>query len=210
MALLSVEEDFELHRTQRFGAESIPRMSPLEEGERGKHVGGLESPICEEEGNDDANGLHNCHPSRAIGLPMVIRDQGGLKLQGSFATEGVEVGRGSDNPSRQRKMKGLSELMEPSTHPRRSVRLSEKLAQVRRKMLSGEDLPSISISDGDISNCNAHMRALMELGRNLQIFGSLVNKSGLLVAGRKRKWSKKSNTWKSVIWNTWKSVIWNS
>jgi len=60
-------------------------------------------------------------------------------------------------------MKGLSELVEPSTHPRQSMRLSEKLSQVRRNMMPGEGLPSVSISDGDITNCNARMRSTRKL-----------------------------------------------
>jgi len=47
---------------------------------------------------------------------------------------------------------------EPSTHPRRSVRLSERLSQARKEMLSREGSLSVSISDGDISNCNSHFQ----------------------------------------------------
>jgi len=66
------------------GAESITKMSPLEEDEGGNHVGGLVLPMCDAEGYDDINGLHNRNSNREIGPPMVIRDQGGLKLQGVF------------------------------------------------------------------------------------------------------------------------------
>jgi len=54
-------------------------------------------------------------------------------------------------------MKGLSELGEPSTHPRRSVRLSERSSQVRKELLPREGLLTTSISDGDINNCNARV-----------------------------------------------------
>jgi len=37
------------------------------------------------------------------------------------------------------------------------VRLSERLSQARKDLLPSEDLPIISISDGDISNCNARV-----------------------------------------------------
>ena len=59
---------------------------------------------------------------------------------------------------RRGKKKGLSELGKPSTLPRRSVRLSEKMSQAREALLLSEGLPATSISDGDINNCNARVR----------------------------------------------------
>jgi len=62
-----------------------------------------------------------------------------------------------ETPLRQSKMKGLRDLGEPSTHSRRSVRLSEKSSQVRKNLLAREGSLSMSISDGDIGNCNSHL-----------------------------------------------------
>jgi len=57
-------------------------------------------------------------------------------------------------------MKGLSELGEPSTHPRRSVRLSERSSQARKELVLRIGSLTTSISDGDINNCNARVRNL--------------------------------------------------
>jgi len=63
-----------------------------------------------------------------------------------------------ETPLRQRKLKGLCDVVEPSTHPRRSVRLSEKASQARKAALVREGSLLISISDGDIGNFNYRIR----------------------------------------------------
>jgi len=87
------------------------------------------------------------------------RDNGELDLNGLLETEEEERKLGSlcNISSRQRKIKGLREFVEPNSHPRRSVRLSERLSQARKNLLSSEGLPTISISDRDINNCNARV-----------------------------------------------------
>jgi len=66
--------------------------------------------------------------------------------------------RGLVNKStpRKSKKKGLWELGEPSTHPRRSIRISDRAARLRNSSYSAET-PTTTISDGDIFNCNARI-----------------------------------------------------
>ena len=56
-------------------------------------------------------------------------------------------------------MKGMRELGEPNTLPRRSVRLSARTSQVRRNLLLNDGPVVTSISDGDINNCNTRIRS---------------------------------------------------
>ena len=88
---------------------------------------------------------------------MEIRNQIGLKSQDPLVAEEGEAGSSCNTPPQRCKMKGLSELGEPSTHPRRSVRLSERSSQARNDLLPSEGFPTTSISDGDINNCNARV-----------------------------------------------------
>ena len=82
----------------------------------------------------------------------------GLNLPCSLAVEELLFETIGETPLRQRKLKGLCDVVEPSTHPRRSVRLSEKASQARKAALVREGSLLISISDGDIGNFNYRIR----------------------------------------------------
>jgi len=77
-----------------------------------------------------------------------------------LAVEESLFGTFAETPLRQRKMKGLCDVVEPSTHPRRSVRLSEKASQARKTALVREGSLPISISDRDIGNCNYRIQKI--------------------------------------------------
>jgi len=131
-------------------------------------------PVRREEGQEegkggDAVGLCNFELEGSVPgtLPSVeqvieiteeIRMKTALNLQCSLAAEETSFGSRCETPLRRRKMKGLCDLVVPSTHPRRSVRLSEKSSQVRKNLLAKEGSLSMSISDGDIGNCNSRLR----------------------------------------------------
>ncbi|KAL9328115.1 hypothetical protein ACSQ67_003118 [Phaseolus vulgaris] len=82
-----------------------------------------------------------------------------------------------ETPLRRRKMKGLHDLVESSTHLRRSVRLSEKSSQVRKGLLAGEGSLSMPISDGDIETAIL-VFGIMKLGRNRLSYGIKENRLG--------------------------------
>jgi len=87
-----------------------------------------------------------------------VRFKTALNLPCVLAVEDTNVESKCDTPLRRRKMKGLRDLVAPSTHPRRSLRLSEKSSQVRKELLAREGSLPLSISDGDIGNCNSRLR----------------------------------------------------
>jgi len=72
--------------------------------------------------------------------------------------EEASVGNICKTPPRRHKMIGLWELGEPSTHPRRSVRISVRTSQVRDSSHSCVGTNFVAISDGDINNCNSRYR----------------------------------------------------
>jgi len=87
-----------------------------------------------------------------------VRMKTTLNLPCLLAAEDTIFGSKCETPLRRRKMKGLRNLVEPSTHPRRSLRLSEKSSQVKKDLLAREGSLSMSISNGDIGNCNSCLR----------------------------------------------------
>jgi len=54
-------------------------------------------------------------------------------------------------------MKGLSELGVSNSHPRRSVRISIRSAQVGISSQTRRGMSLVSLSDGDINNCNLRL-----------------------------------------------------
>ena len=95
---------------------------------------------------------------QVIEITEEIRMKTALNLPCSLAVEDTNLGSRCETPLRRRKMKGLHDLVESSTHLRRSVRLSEKSSQVRKGLLAREGSLSMPISDGDIRNCNSRLR----------------------------------------------------
>jgi len=111
----------------------------------------VEDYRCEQGDNGESSRMGNSNPNA-----VSTRDNGELDLNGLLETEVEErkLGSSCNNSSKQRKIKDLRESVEPNSHPRRSVRLSERMPQARKNLLISEGLPTISNSDGDINNCN--------------------------------------------------------
>ena len=72
--------------------------------------------------------------------------------------DGGRVGRGVKTYQRRRKTKGLVDLDCSMSHPRRSVRIRNKCPQSAFSTHSRQGLPAVSLSDGDIDNCNLRLR----------------------------------------------------
>jgi len=87
-----------------------------------------------------------------------IRMKTNMNLPCLLVAEDTILGSRCETPLRRRKMKGLRDLVEPSTHPRRSVRLKEKSSQARKDLFTREGSLSMPLSDGDIGNCNSRLR----------------------------------------------------
>ncbi|KAL9318630.1 hypothetical protein ACSQ67_015147 [Phaseolus vulgaris] len=102
---------------------------------------------------------------QVIEITEEIRMKPAPNLQCSLVAEETSFGSRCETPIRRRKMRGIHDLVEPSTHPRRSVRPSEKSVQVRKNLLAKEGSLSMSISDGELGNCNARFR-ITESGGN--------------------------------------------
>ena len=89
---------------------------------------------------------------------MELRKQTVLKIPYLLDAEKVVEDNTSKTPLRRSKMKGLSELGEPSIHARRSVRLSARSSQARKELMLKAGSLTSSISDMNINNCNACVR----------------------------------------------------
>ena len=124
---------------------------------------------CAQGGNGENKRIGTLNPDAA----STTRENGELDMNGMIETEeeGRKLGNVCASSSRQRKTNGLRELVEPNSHPRRSVRLSERMSQARKNLLSSEGLPIISISDGDIVNCNTRVRILGNREEPADIWG---------------------------------------
>jgi len=115
--------------------ESAKKKAPME------HVGTYASP------------LENLNDGLGIGSH---RNRGGMLLGGEEG-DGEEE-RGITTTQRRRKSKGLVDLEGSKSHPRRSVRIRNKCSQNAHSSLANQGMPSISLSDGDIDNCNIRLR----------------------------------------------------
>ena len=136
---------------------------PLSMGDRSKH----------EEGKSRA---YQNNQEEAMEV-RELEKSNGMEIRGAEAGKG---GRGNRNPSTRRKLrtKGMWEVGEPSTHPRRLVRIRARSSQVRKSASSKAGTLSATISDGDIINCNSRLRdpdvteepvKLWELGKHIGI-----------------------------------------
>ena len=97
--------------------------------------------------------------------------------------KGLQDGGGAgdsecQSPPRRSRMKGLWEVGEPSTHPRRSARISARYNQVRNSPFLKAGTFSASVSDGEIAKCNSRFRdpeirmepvKLWDLGKHMGI-----------------------------------------
>ena len=84
------------------------------------------------------------------------RRRGGLLLGGGEG--GGHEERGVTTTQRRRKIKGLVDLEGFKSHPRRSVRIRNKCPQNALSFLSRQGMPTVSLFDGDIDNCNLRLR----------------------------------------------------
>jgi len=117
--------------------ESAQKKKPMEQD--GAQAGNVSS-----ENQDDVLGIET------------HRKRGGLLL-GSGEGGGHEE-RGTTTTQRRRKIKGLVDLEGSKSHPRRSVRIRNKCPQNALSFLSRQGMPTVSLSDGDIDNCNLRLR----------------------------------------------------
>ena len=145
-------------------------------------VNGLETgslqKVCEgKEGNEDGSDLntngekkeesYNESEGSDTGTPMMmcasttlngVNDRG--QERGEEITlpldlaEGATVGGITTTPPRRRKLKGLFELGDSISFPRRSVRLLSRHAKANSSSCGRDGMCSNSISDGRIVNCN--------------------------------------------------------
>jgi len=69
----------------------------------------------------------------------------------------------SNSPPQRRKKKGLLELGDSCPFPQRSARLRSRTAAVGPSESARGEMPSASISDLDINNCNSRVRATVNL-----------------------------------------------
>jgi len=93
------------------------------------------------------------------GLVLQELEEGSKVIERLRETEDEVVVRGTMNKSspRRSKKKGLWELRGPSTHPRRSMRISERSSRARNSPSCTFETPVATISYGDIFNCNARL-----------------------------------------------------
>jgi len=83
------------------------------------------------------------------------RRRGGLLFGGGEG--GGHEERGVTITQRQWKINGLVDLEGSKSHPRRSVRIRNKCPQNALSSLSRQGMPAVSLSDGDIDNCNLRL-----------------------------------------------------
>jgi len=117
--------------------ESAKKKTPMEHD--GTHAGNISSK------NQDAVLGIGTHRRRG-GMLLGCREGGGHEERGVTTTQ------------RRRKIKGLVDLEGSKSHPRRSVRIRIKCPQNALSFLSRQGMPTVSLSDGDIDNCNLRLR----------------------------------------------------
>ncbi|KAL9318623.1 hypothetical protein ACSQ67_015140 [Phaseolus vulgaris] len=90
-------------------------------------------------GEESDPGFRSNHESdkQAIEAQVEIRRKTCTSLPCSLEVEVTNTRSRCDTPLHRSKMKGLHDLGEPSTHPRRSVRPSEKSSRARKELLTG-------------------------------------------------------------------------
>lgn len=113
------------------------------------------------------------------GGPVGVKPPGASISLIPVGEEGVRERSKSNSPYLK---KGLADLGEPFSHPRRSARLSLRYAQVASSANHRNKISLTSISDKDINNCNSrlHHMCVMEEPPNLWEVGK---KCGLFCRG---------------------------
>jgi len=90
----------------------------------------------------------------AFGSGVLIASEGQSPCPGD---DDEVVGKATKTTQRRRKMKGLTELGISHSHPRRSARLISRYSQAGISVQPRQGLSSVSLSDGDIGNCNIQL-----------------------------------------------------
>ena len=147
---------------------------------RGSFEGGQRVPSIISTGDDKNSGVWVSQRGVSSGPEEIIRgehktvvdeDSGEVGLRPSGASilsipvgeEGMKERSKSNSPPRRRKKKGLANLGEPYSHPRRSARLSCRYAQVATPASNRNYISLASISDKDINNCNSQLNHMCEI-----------------------------------------------
>jgi len=112
-----------------------------------------------------------------------------------------EGGRPVGNAQRQRKTKGLMELAAPNSHPRRSVRLRSKAARVGNLHQTIRGMPAVSLSDGDIDNCNSRLRDMVSPADPSKLW-AISRRVGIFCRGMIRRSKKNMCVWKLETWSS--------
>ena len=143
------------------GSEAGPVQKDCECGE-GKEDRLDDITNGEKEGGraDESEGSDNGNPTKVHMLMTTNVVNEALHVGGEEITlvrDNLEEANGKDNtsaPPRRRKLKGLFELGDSISFPRRSVRLISRSANAKVSSSGRDGMCSISVSDGEVVNCN--------------------------------------------------------
>ena len=92
-----------------------------------------------------------------------------------------EKSRSNTLPYR-RKKKGLAELWESFSHPRRFIRISERVSKAGSSSSFRDEALSNTVSDRDIKNCNIRWRSNRILGEPSNLWG-IGKQAGIICHG---------------------------
>ncbi len=147
--------------TKEDGSESDP-VQKVCEGEEGKEEGldvntngeKEEESYDESEGSDTGNPTMMCESSALNVVNERIQVGGEERTLSLDLPEGATVGGITTTPPHRRKLKGLFELGDSISFPRRSVRLISRRAKANSSSCDRDGMCSNSVSDGGEVNCN--------------------------------------------------------
>jgi len=150
-----------LAQTKEDGFETGP-LQKVCEGEEGKEDGlnfntngeKEEESDDESEGSDTGNLMMMCVSTTLNVANERVQERGEERTLSLDLSEGATVGGITTTPPRRRKLKGLFELGDSISFPRRSVRLISRRAKANSSSCGRDGMCSNSISDGGIVNCN--------------------------------------------------------
>ena len=134
---------------------------------RSKSLEGTRSPT-ERTGNGERNSRCVQGGSADDGLVGVM-SMGAVPLPQS-GLEGPNLKCRSNSPPIWRKKKGLLELGDSYSYPRRSAQLSSRIASARPSEIIRTGMPSVSISDLDINLCNSRICATVDLAEPASVW----------------------------------------
>jgi len=94
---------------------------------------------------------------------------GAPSLPHSLEDGGAKERSKSNSPPRRRKKKGLFDLGEPFSHPRRSARLNKRFSQASTSSNRRDVISLASISDRDIKNWNSRLYASRNMEESSEV-----------------------------------------